>query len=234
MKNTRSWKCRKDAVNTECLSRQAISALDGVIGQAELVEDEFSDAEEADIDEDEFMPPGLDFWREMQFETGFFGYFGRNIASVTTGGEIEVTDTLGMDREFEVTITTMRPDRFERLGFDARWQCQDLDILGAWVWGWDTDPISDEEPDEIEADELFTWFLEADYYFKPWLIGYGRYEQISYRNEERQEEAGISRGVVGASAYIRANMRTVGEFVLDAQGNGTTEDVFTLLLDFVY
>jgi len=209
--------------------------LDGVLGQANFVEDSASEVIRGQSPDDDVSAPiGLDFWRELQFETGFFGYFGRNQASVTTVDHVTLLLDGGGTYDLDTTMTTMRLDRFDRIGFDARLQRQDLDIFGAWTWGRNRDPISDEDPDAIEADELFTWFVEADYYFKPWLIGYGRYEQISYQNDERQEEAGISRGVVGASAYIRTNMRMVGEFVLDAQGNGTTGDTFNLLLDFAY
>lgn len=205
--------------------------LDGVIGQADFVN---SDATSNEPDEDEMAPLGLDFWREIQFETGVFGYFGRNRASVTVQDTYNVALSGGGTLDLELPRTIARRDQFERIGFDARMQCQDLDIFGAWIWGWDRDPISDEEPDERERDQLFTWFVEADYYVKPWLIGYGRFEQLKYGNGERQAEAGISRGVVGAAGYVRANMRVVGEFVINAQGNNTTPNTFNALLDFAY
>lgn len=206
--------------------------LDGVIGSSELVN---GGAMSEPPCEDEMAPIGLDFWREIQFETGFFGYFGRNEASVTVEEhvELELANNAG-EFELEMPNTIIRPDRFERVGFDARLQIQNLDIFGAWVYGWDKDPISDEEPDEMEPEELMTWFIQADYYFKPWLIGYSRYEELNYKSDERQAEAGIKRGVVGASAYIRANMRVVTEIVFDAEGNGTTGDTANALLDFAY
>lgn len=80
-------------------------------------------------------PVGLDFWREMQFETGFFAYFGRNMASVTTVEHMDVLLDGGGTLEIEVATTTMRLDRFQRIGFDARFQHQDLDIFGAAIWG---------------------------------------------------------------------------------------------------
>ncbi|MFV1965532.1 MAG: hypothetical protein ACC628_08935 [Pirellulaceae bacterium] len=208
---------------------------DGEIGQAELVDDGSDDeGESEEPDEDEMPPMSLDFWREVQFETGFFGFFGRNEASVTIEQEFDVALVGSGSIPMTLSRTFVRPDRFERIGFDSRMQFQDLDIFGSWIWGWDRDPISDEAPDLIERDRLFTWFVEADYYFYPWLIGYGRYEQVSYGNDERQAENAISRGVVGAAAYIRTNMRLVTEVVGDAQGNGTTGDTLNLLLDFAY
>ncbi len=206
--------------------------LDGVLGEAKLVN---ADATASDSpSEGEMAPVGLDFWREMQFETGFFGYFGRNEASVTVEDDVDLRLDSGGTFTLEGTKTIMRPDRFERIGFDARWQCRDLDIFGAWIYGWDKDPISDEDPDAVEPDELSTWFVEADYYFKPWLIGYARYEELNYLSDERQEEAGVKRAVVGTAAYIRTNMRVVGEVVIDAQGSGTTADTANVLLDFAY
>ncbi len=206
--------------------------LDGVLGQLEESDDAAGDI--ASTDDDSMAPVGLDFWREMQFETGFFGYFGRNMASVTTEEHMDVLLAGGGTLEIEVTTTTMRLDRFQRIGFDARFQHQDLDIFGAAIWGWDSDPISDDDPAVIEPDRLFTWFIEADYYFKPWLTAYGRYEQLSFDDDERQEEAGQSRAVVGSVFMIRANMRFVDEFVIDTQNNGTNDNTFTALLDFSY
>ncbi len=205
--------------------------IDGEIGQSELIGDEI---EEEEYDEDAMAPMTLDFWREFQFETGLFGYYGRNQASVSVEDDVDLLLAGGGVYRLEGTRTIIRPDRFERYGVDARLQREDLDIFGAATWGWDRDPISDEDPDAIEADRFFTYFVEADYYFKPWLIGYTRYEQVRYQNDPRQEEAGISRGVVGTSVYVRTNMRVVSEFGIDAQGNGTTADVFNVLLDFAY
>ncbi len=205
--------------------------IDGEIGQSELVGDE---PEEEELDEDAAAPMTLDFWREFQLETGFFGYFGRNQASVTVEDNVDLLLAGGGIYTLAGTRTITRPDRFERAGFDVRLQREDLDIFGAAVWGWDRDPISDEDPYAMEPDRLFTYFIEADYYFKPWLIGYSRYEQVHYANEERQLESGISRGVIGTSAYVRTNIRLVSEFGIDAQGNGTTADVFNVLLDFAY
>ncbi len=206
--------------------------IDGVIGQAELVDDGSSDDESPD--EDEMAPMGLDFWREIQFETGFFGYFGRNEASVTVEDQVALARSGGGVFNLDVPRVITRPDRFERIGFDVRAQRQDLDVFGAWMWGWNRDPISENNPAAMERDQLFTWFVEADYYFKPWLIGYTRYEQLRFQNGDRQNDAGVSRSVVGTATYIRANMRLVSEFVIDTQGNSTTGNVFNVLLDFAY
>ncbi|MCH7686687.1 MAG: hypothetical protein IH899_08415 [Planctomycetes bacterium] len=154
--------------------------------------------------EEDFGPSVMDFWKEMQFETGFFGYFGHN--------EIE---------EPEETL-----DRFERLGFDARWQSGDLDVFGAWIWGWDNDLGIDSE------ESLFTWFVEADYYFKPWMIGYVRYEELNF--QEMLEDNEVRRLVPGAAIYVRTNLRVLAEILVDTSGNDTTNDSLQFLLDFAY
>ena len=154
--------------------------------------------------EEDFGPSVMDFWKEMQFETGFFGYFGHN--------EIE---------EPEETL-----DRFERLGFDARWQSGDLDVFGVWIWGWDNDLGIDSE------ESLFTWFVEADYYFKPWMIGYVRYEELNFQEMLGDNE--VRRLVPGAAIYVRTNLRVVAEILVDTSGNDTTNDSLQFLLDFAY
>jgi len=207
--------------------------MDGVIGQAEQVNPDTGGDDPPG--EDEMAPMGLDFWREIQFETGVFGYLGRNQSSVTVEDNVDLLRSDGVTTYTLLgTRDVIRPDRFERLGFDARMQYQDFDLFGAWTYGWNKDPISDEDPDTIAPDEMSTWFVEADYYFKPWLIGYSRYEELNFQNDERQAEAGVKRAVVGASAYIRTNVRLVSEFVIDAQGNNTTGDTVNFLLDFAY
>ena len=86
---------------------------------------------------------------------------------------------------------------------------------------------------------LFTWFLEADYFVKPWLTTYARYEQLHFNSNHFQEHKGIERGVVGAVFTVRANMRVVTEFLIDARGRNdegeySTNDAFTVLLDFAF
>lgn len=203
--------------------------LDGVLGQAPAPES--GGAESASLtlrgQSPEIVAPALDFWREVSFETGFFGYFGRN--NVTAEEHEDVIFHGEVHGEEELTLT--RLNDFERIGFDARLQYQDWDIFGAWVWGWDDDPGGHEE---VEPDELFTWFVEADYVIKPWLTAFGRYEELHFADEEREAEAAIARGVVGAVAHIRVNMRAVGEVVVDSSGKDTTNDAFRALLDFAY
>ena len=202
--------------------------LDGVIGEANIVDDGGPAYE--DPSADELGPPGMDFWREIAFETGFFGYFGRNTVmaeedeNVIFHGEVHGTEEHMM----------MRFDDFYRLGYDTRFQFQDLDLFGACVWGWDSDPVSHDDPNAIQSETMFTWFVEADYVCKPWLTLFGRYEELEFSSADRQEENAIARGVTGAVFTVRTNMRVITEVVIDAQGNGTTDDALQVVLDFAY
>ncbi len=215
--------------------------LDGVLGESEPWED----AEEA-IEEtvaDSGLDPGMDFWREIQLETGFFGYFGQNTVMVDRQFEIELQDEDGADHHLELVETVgMLNDKFRRVGFDARFQFQDLDIFGVAYWGWNEAPGAELEDGELEVFrdlELFTYFVEADYHIKPWLTTYARYEQLHFDSNHFQEHKGIERAVVGAVFTLRSNMRVVTEFLIDAKGPNdeggfTTNDTFTAMLDFAY
>ncbi len=211
--------------------------LDGVLGEAPAPEDGDLAADE-EIDDDAMGPPTMDFWREIQFETGFFGYFGQNTVMVQREFEDEGID--GTDFEVVHTVA-MLTDKFERVGVDARVQFQDLDLFGMCYWGWNEAPGAELEDGELEVFSdigLFTWFLEADYFIKPWLTTYLRYEELSFDSGHFQRHKGIERAVAGVVFTVRANMRIVGEFVIDAKGPAdgeyTTNDHFTLLLDFAY
>ncbi len=203
--------------------------IDGVLGVADSGEN----GEGEVADPGDALAPSLDFWREVSGETGFFGYFGRN----TVAAEEEEEIIFHGVEHGHVEHMHMRLNDFDRIGFDARTQWQDLDIFGAFIWGWDEDVGG--EKAEIEPDTLFTWFVEADYVFKPWLTGYVRYEELEFGDGHRQEHDRINRAVVGAVFTIRANMRVVTEFTLDAKGANdegefTTHDVWTTMLDFAF
>ncbi len=213
--------------------------LDGVLGEAQT--DELADGGDEDVGDG--LDPGMDFWREIQFETGFFGYFGRNTVMVNQEVEHELTDNDGNDFELELNSTVrMMPDTFQRIGFDTRFQFQDLDVFGVAYWGWNDAPGAELEAGNLENFrdlELFTYFVEADYHCKPWLTTYARYEQLRFDSDHFQEHKGISRAVVGAVFTVRTNMRIVTEFLIDArgpndEGESTTADAFTAMLDFAY
>ena len=211
--------------------------LDGVLGEAAAVDGE------GDADDIAMAPPTMDFWREIQFETGFFGYFGRNMVTVDQEFEYEVTDEDGADHHLELTETVaMFGDDFQRIGFDGRFQFQDLDIFGVAYWGWNDAPGAELEDGDVEVFRdigLFTYFIEANYHVKPWLTPYVRYEQLRFDSSHFRAHKDIQRAVVGTVFTVRANMRIVTEFLIDArdtndEGEYSTHDAFTAMLDFAY
>ncbi len=213
--------------------------LDGVLGEAQS--DENGEGEDEDVGGG--LDPGMDFWREIQFETGFFGYTGRNSVMVDQEFEYEVTDEDAVDHHLElVERVGMLSDKFERIGVDGRFQFQDLDIFGVAYWGRNGAPGAELENGNIEVFrdiDLFTWFLEANYHVKPWLTPYVRYEQLHFDSHHFQDHKGIDRAVLGAVFTVRANMRIVTEFLIDAKGPNdegeyTTHDTFTAMLDFAF
>ncbi|MCH7990197.1 MAG: hypothetical protein IID46_13740, partial [Planctomycetes bacterium] len=198
--------------------------LDGVLGEAEPLGDEDEetalrgqspDGDDDDFDDDEFAPVGLDFWRALGFETGFFGWFGK---AEIPFGPIDIKSD------------------FRRLGADARLQWFDWDIYGIAYWGHDEFAGLKDGVDLGEEDH-FSYFIQADYMFKPWILGFMRYEQTDFNERARtvEEEARFVPGVV---FLIRQNMKLQTEFILDTSGKdtggGQATDQFRVQLDFAY
>ena len=204
--------------------------FDGVLGESQ---DDAGGGELSDLD------PGMDFWREIQFETGCFGYFGRN--TVMVNREFQDVGVGGVPFEV-VERVAMFGDKFQRVGFDSRWQFQDLDIFGVGYWGWNDAPGAELEDGDLEIFrdiELFTYFVEADYHCKPWLTTYARYESLQFNSNHFRAHKAVERAVVGAVFTVRSNMRIVTELVIDARGPNdegefSTNDAFTAMLDFAY
>ena len=121
---------------------------------------------------------------------------------------------------------------FSRVGFDFRCQKQDLDIFGAVIFG--QDDLINRHDDEFNPNEesFVTWFLEADYYFKPWAIGFLRYEEQNFQSGLADQN--IARLVPGAAFYARTNVRIITELLLDTTGKQTTQDSFQIMLDLAY
>ena len=121
----------------------------------------------------------------------------------------------------------MVQDNFHRIGADFQWQYRDLHILGTYLYGQDSDPGTG------FTVSFNSWFLEANYYVKPWIIGYARYE------EQRFQQSGtgvndIQRAVPGVAFYPIVNLAVHGEFVIDTSGQGTTPNQFLIMLNYAF
>ncbi len=189
--------------------------LDGVLGEAEPLGDAQVRAQNADED-DEMAPAGLDFWRAVGFETGFFGWWGE--AKLTNpGGDI------GED--------------FRRLGVDARLQWFDLDLMAMFMWGHDEFAGLTGAGKNLGGEDFYLYGIAADYMVKPWIMAQCRYEELAFNEDARQgkEEGRVIPGVI---FLIRQNMKLQAEWVIDTTGMDTggraATDEARLQLDFAF
>jgi hypothetical protein len=183
--------------------------LDGVIGTPEQAA---GTAKSGGKDDAVYTTPGLDFWRAVGMETGVYGWFGKaNVPDLTTAGVIH-------------------NDYFQRIGMDGRLQYFDLDIYGTIFFGHDPFPgfLQDEITPAGPTNQL-GFFIQADYMFKPWVMGFVRYEQVKIFNSGLEayttaadgtlisggEEARV---VPGVNLAIRQNLHLSSEVYIDVRG----------------
>ncbi len=196
--------------------------LDGAIGQAEYAETESDDNEELayrgqspDEEDEIYTLPGLDFWRAWDLETGFFGWWGE--AEIDRG-------------------PTVVNDYFRRIGVDARLQWFDWDIYGVAYWGHDSF-AGLKDGFNLRGEDHFSYFVQADYMLKPWILGFVRYEETQF-NESARVDDEIGRVVPGAAFLIRQNLKLQTEWVVDTRGNDTGDfaatDSILIQLDYTY
>ncbi len=205
--------------------------LDGVVGAAEQGAKGDKGAVQPQTPDDSiYTKPGLDFWRAVSFETGVFGWFGKaNIPN------LPYLITNGLTTYDPNNPASYKKDYFERIGIDARLKYFDIDIYGMVFWGHDPFPgfLQDNITPAGSTDHLGI-FVEADYMFKPWIMGFVRYEQVKIFNDALAtytpgvgpqppvpavmsggEEARVVPGVILA---IRQNVQVASEVYIDLQG----------------
>jgi hypothetical protein len=182
---------------------------------------------------DEFGPPGLDFWRELGFETGVFGWWGEAEIPAETHERVTALDPFTV-----VTVEDFpgRNDFFRRIGVDARFQWFDLDVYGMAYWGQDTFAGRAAGVD-LGPEEHFSWFVEADYMCKPWILVFLRYDQTIF-SELARADSEETKVTPGAVFVIAPNMVLRSEWVVDARGNRTggssSTNRMTFQLDFAF
>jgi len=155
-------------------------------------------------------------WQDNSITVGHFGYFGANTAS----------DVAGLGRKYNID--------FIRLGVDFRINYQDLDLVGAYLWGDDENPANDGFD---VGSSLF--FCEANYVFFPWLVGALRFEDLNFKGPNSEDLNEIKKFIVSATVSIRANLKVVvdGEFVDGSRirkGEDNSRDAFLARLDFAF
>jgi hypothetical protein len=185
--------------------------LDGVVGTPASAAKAGGDAQQPD--DAVYNMPGLDFWRAVGFQTGVFGWYGKsnvpNLPYLASSG-------LPYDPN---NPNTFVKDYFHRVGLDGRLQYFDLDIYGAMYWAHDPFPgfLQDNITPAGPTDH-FGLFVEADYYFKPWIMGFLRYEQVRIFNPGLADEE-QARVVPGVVFQIRQNLHLSSEVYIDTRGN---------------
>ncbi len=162
--------------------------------------------------------PWVDYYRQTQFETGFFGYYGLNDVSPLFNPYVFDGNTTGLP---------LSQDRFKRVGADFQWQDQDLYILGTAMYGQDNDAGTG------FSMSFWSWFVEANYYFLPWMVGYARYEELRFQQQELTGN-NIQRFVPGVAMYPIVNLAIRTEFVVDTSGKGTTPNQFLAMIDYAF
>lgn len=207
--------------------------MDGVIGQPESSGNDTAQASGGGGDQSEYVTPGLDFWRAVGFETGVFGWFGKSNVYLP---EDLLPPDVGPDDPNDPA--SYRKDYFHRIGLDARLQYFDLDLYGVAYWAHDPFPGFFPDGTASGSTDHFAYFVEADYMFKPWILGFLRYEQTRIFNPgwAFQERARVAPGVV---FLIRQNLRLSTELYLDTRGNHNRDfpegtDQIITQLDFSY
>ncbi len=192
--------------------------LDGVIGSSESVNSdggEAAPAQDAGEDDALYSMPGLDYWRAWDLETGLFGWYGVS----------RLTD-LGVNRN----------DYFNRIGADVRLQWFNWDIYGMAYWGNDSFAGRLGGVD-LGGEQFFSYSIQSDYYWKPWIVSFLRYEQTDFREAARtsMEEGRVVPGMV---FIIRQNMKLQTEWVIDTTGKdtggGQATDQILVQLDYAY
>ncbi len=196
--------------------------LDGVVGAAEQGAKK-GEAATPPVDDSIYNKPGLDFWRAVSFETGFFGWFGKsNVPSTFSpnGGNPFINPVIPNDP------STYMKDYFTRLGVDARVKYFDLDVYGMFFWGHDPFPGFDQTFMAAGPTDHLGFFVQADYMWKPWIMSFLRYEQVKILNPGLQaygvdangtvisggEEARLVPGVI---FQVRQNVHVSSEIYID-------------------
>jgi hypothetical protein len=134
---------------------------------------------------------------------GSFYYYGRN--------------ALNIDRVAYPQFGTLR-EPFYRVGADFRFKYHDFELYGLGMYGRDSNLIPDSNAMVILPGPPVTFsggFVEAEYWFYPWIIGILRYDVV---NSPTDFINGVSRHnsrtrfSPGIQFLVRANIKTVFEY----------------------
>ncbi len=165
-------------------------------------------------EDSENLPPGLDFWRAWNLDTGIYGWYGKSNIPLTpaTGVAYDPNDH-----------STFFDDHFERIGVNGRWTWFDLDVYGTAYWGHDPFPGFDQNSIAVGSTDHWGFMVEADYMIKPWICAFLRYEQVKILDGKLQDEE-QARVVPGVVFAIRQNLHLSSEIYIDTRGRDIPSD----------
>ncbi len=134
---------------------------------------------------------------------GGFYYYGRN--------------ALNLDGQLAPGFGTIH-EPFYRAGGDLRFRYRDLELWGLWMYGRDQNLIPDTSTGDLLHGTPVTFsggFMEAEYWFYPWLIGLMRYDAVNsptdFLNGASTQNT-RNRFSPGVQFLVRANIKTVFEY----------------------
>jgi hypothetical protein len=156
--------------------------------------------------EGEDLSAASDPWRDDSVTLSLFGYYG------TATVEIDADNMLMASSD---DYSSKEIDRFWRIGPGILWRTGDLQLGGGYIWGKNENMFGAAAAGRQSVDSQ-SWFVEANYFAKPWLIPYVRYEVLELSNLPNEvssdNEASFPRGadrsrfVVGTKMLLRANV----------------------------
>lgn len=150
------------------------------------------------VDKEGALPSsGAESWRDDSLTFSIFAYRG----------------TAGID------FTDQTEDRFWRIGPGLQWKRKDLTLGTGYIFGRNDEPYGTLTSESVDSE---SWFVEASYFVKPWLIPSIRYETLTLDLPSGvaglQEDQDRARIVASTKALIRPNVS------LTVEGRFYTED----------
>ena len=118
---------------------------------------------------------------------------------------------------------------FDRIGGDIRVNYKNFSVAGGFIRG----------NNEQTNEDKDIWFAEAQYFLFPWMVPFVRYEDLSVKNVDNEDQA---RFIVGVAMLARANIRvnvegrifTKNEPATAAGARVSDDDQIALRLDWAF
>ena len=161
-----------------------------------------------------------DFYLRLAYKLGGYGLDGEGLLldSLNKNFAIDNSFTIGLFSYFGNSEKTDTNDnnfdnKFTRIGFDARFLIEELDLLGGAIYGIDENPM-----DDNNRLTSLVYFIEGNYMFYPWLMGVLRFEQVNskYDNQDIDRYFNI---IPNITFLFRQNVRFTIEGKVNIQGD---------------